>query len=393
MYRYSYLLLLFILLSAPLQAQSDKDQDAIEYQFKLDMIRSKIDEVLNTLNETETKRDSVRVELHKLEVKIAKISKSLRKILRKHRKSTKNLKELKSELKQLKKQLSTQRRVLSSQIRSAFRMGQQAQIKLILNQKQPAELGRSMVYFNYLNQARSEQIKTFLGNIERKQRVESTIITTQQELEGLIAQRKQQKSELSSSRKQRKQLLARLNMDINNQQLTLDDLKNSRSRIEQLLLSLGEILADIPSIPIQQKPFIDLKGKLPWPVKGKFTAKFGTSRNQGDLTWNGVVIQSAYGTPVRAVSHGRVVFADWLQGFGFITIIDHNDGYMTLYGHNQALYKQAGEWVEAGETIASIGDSGGQDHSGLYFEIRSQGQPINPNQWCSHRNKHLAFKD
>ncbi|MCW8955679.1 MAG: peptidoglycan DD-metalloendopeptidase family protein [Gammaproteobacteria bacterium] len=377
----------------PLQARSDKEQEAAEYQLKLDMIRSKIDVVLNTLNETETRRDSVRDELHKLEVKIAKISKSLRKILRKHRNSTKNLSELKAELKKLKKQLSTQKRVLSSQIRSAFSMGQQPQMKLLLNQKNPAELGRSMVYFNYLNQARTEQIKTFLSNIERKQLVETSIIATQQELEGLIAQRKQQKNELSSNRKQRKQILAQLNKDIDNQQLTLDDLTSSRSRIEQLLLSLGEILADIPAIPMQQHPFHDLKGKLPWPVRGSFSAEFGTSRNQGDLTWNGVVIQSAYGTPVRAVSNGRVVFADWLQGFGFITIIDHNDGYMTLYGHNQALYKQAGEWVEAGEAIASVGDSGGQEHSGLYFEIRSQGQPINPNTWCSSKNKHLALKD
>lgn len=393
MYRYCITLLLFSLLSFPLQALPDKDQDAIEYQLKLDMIRSKIDEVLNTLNETETKRDTVRDELHKLELKIAKISKSLRNILRKHRKSTKNLNALKYELKQLKKQLSTQRRVLSSQIRSAFSMGQQAQYKLILNQKKPAELGRSMVYFNYLNKARTDQISVFLSNIERKQLVEASIFRTQQELEGLIAQRKQQKSELSSNRKQRKQLLSRLNRSIDNQQLTLDDLKSSRSRIEQLLLSLGEILADIPSIPIQQKPFRDLKGKLPWPVRGSLIAEYGTSRNQGDLNWNGVVIKSAYGTPVRAVSHGRVVFANWLQGFGFITIIEHNDGYMTLYGHNQALYKQAGEWVEAGETIASIGDSGGQEHSGLYFEIRSKGKPINPDQWCSSKNKHLALKD
>lgn len=393
MYRFCYPLLLLSLLSMPLQAKPDKEQEAIEYQLKLDLIRSKIDDVLTTLNETESKRDTVRDELHKLEVKIAKISKSLRNVLRKHRNSTKSLNDLKAELKLLQKQLSTQKRVLSSQIRSAYSMGQQPHIKLILNQKQPAELGRSMVYFNYLNQARTEQIKTFLSNIVRKQQVETTIRTTQLELEGLIAQRKQQKSELSSSRKQRKQLLASLNKDIDNQQLTLDDLTSSRSRIEQLLLSLGEILADIPAIPVQQKPFTDLKGKLPWPVRGTIGAKFGTSRNQGDLTWNGVVIQSAYSTPVRAVSHGRVVFADWLQGFGFITIIDHNDGYMTLYGHNQALYKQAGEWVQAGETIASVGDSGGQEHSGLYFEVRSQGQPINPDQWCSSKNKHLALID
>jgi septal ring factor EnvC (AmiA/AmiB activator) len=109
--------------------------------------------------------------------------------------------------------------------------------------------------------------------------------------------------------------------------------------------------------------------------------------------WNGVIINSAYGTPVRAISYGRVAFADWLQGFGFITIIDHDDGYMSLYGHNQALYKQSGDWVEAGEVIATVGDSGGQANSGLYFELRHQGKPINPNRWCSTKVQHVALQD
>ena len=146
-------------------------------------------------------------------------------------------------------------------------------------------------------------------------------------------------------------------------------------------------------MPGDQKPFGQLKRNLPWPVKGKFSAAFGTSRNTGDLRWNGVVIDSDYGKPVRAISHGRIVFADWLQGYGFITIIDHNDGYLSLYGHNQDQYKQAGDWVEAGETIATIGDSGGQPKSGLYFEIRHQGKPINPKQWCSTKISHVAMKD
>jgi septal ring factor EnvC (AmiA/AmiB activator) len=158
-------------------------------------------------------------------------------------------------------------------------------------------------------------------------------------------------------------------------------------------MSLGELLADIPNEPVEQQPFDQLKGKLPWPIKGSFSAQFGTVRNQSDLTWNGVIIDSAYNTPVRAISYGRVAFADWLQGYGFITIIDHNDGFMSLYGHNQELYKQAGDWVESGEVIATVGDSGGQNDSGLYFELRSQGKPIDPNQWCSSKVEHLALQD
>ena len=153
-------------------------------------------------------------------------------------------------------------------------------------------------------------------------------------------------------------------------------------------MSLGELLADIPQSPSDARPFKQQKGKLPWPTSGPFLATFGEPRKQGGLTWNGVLISAKHGTPVRAISHGRVAFADWLQGFGFITIIDHGEGYMSLYGHNETLVKQAGDWVDAGEVIATSGDSGGQPMPGVYFEIRSRGKPVNPSRWCSRGVRH-----
>ncbi|MCW9012541.1 MAG: peptidoglycan DD-metalloendopeptidase family protein [Gammaproteobacteria bacterium] len=369
------------------------DQAPADYQIKLEQIREKITQVLNRLNETENKRSNVRSQIQSLELKIAKTSKSLRETQLKHKKSTRKLAALKDELKKLKQKLRNQRAILADQIRSAYAMGQQAQVKLLLNQQQPDEMGRAMVYYDYLNQARTEEIGEYLQSIEKKQQLETSIGETAAELEQLLDKRLKQKKSLSGQRINRKRLLAKLSQDIDHQQNTLTELKGSRNRIEQLLMSLGELLADIPSAPLDQKPFGQLKGKLPWPIKGNFNAKFGTSRNQGDLTWNGVIISSSYGTPVRAISHGRVAFADWLQGYGFITIIDHKDGYMSLYGYNQALYKQAGDWIEAGEVIATVGDSGGQADSGLYFEIRHLGKPINPNRWCSSKIKHLAMKE
>lgn len=366
---------------------------ATDYQIKLDRVRENITQVLNQLNEDQNKRSSVRSELQKLERKIAKVSKSLRYTQRKHKKSTGKLKQLQADLRQLQKALGKQRGLLARQIRSAYAMGQQPQLKLVLNQQQPEEMGRAMVYYELLNRERSREISDYLQSIQKKQRLETTIAATTRELEQLVDKRLAQKQELTEYRKGRKQLLDKLDKDIDHHQLTLQDLENSRSRIEELLMSLGELLADIPSEPATLKPFSQLKGQLPWPVRGSFSARFGTSRQQGDLKWNGVVIESAYGTPVRAISNGRVAFADWLQGFGFITIIDHDDGYMSLYGHNQALYKQAGDWVEAGEVIATVGDSGGQVDSGLYFEIRYQGKPVNPSRWCSKKVRHVALQD
>ncbi|MDH5765653.1 MAG: peptidoglycan DD-metalloendopeptidase family protein [Gammaproteobacteria bacterium] len=374
--------LLFSLFLLPFSAKSSDTEDT-DYTKRLAEVKAKIALVLTDLNKNKNKRDNIKDQLQKLERNIAKTSKSLREVRRKHKKSSASLKSLKAKLAALRNKLNIQRNLLSSQIKSAYTMGQQAQIKMFLNQQQPAEMGRAMVYFDYLNTARSSQINEFLHNIREKEKLEVQITTTNKELEKLAQRKLKQKKSLDHDRISRKRLLTRLNKDINNQQLTLSELENSRSRIETLLSSLGELLADIPTENPLETPFPSLKGKLPWPVKGKFSARFGESRNQGDLNWNGVVIKTAYGTPVRAISNGRVAFADWLQGFGFITIIDHDNEYMSLYGHSQELYKETGDWVEAGEIIATVGDSGGQNHSGLYFEIRHKGKPVNPNKWCT----------
>lgn len=393
MFKHYYLKILLITGLVLLIAAKTQAEEASEYQTRLDTIRDKISTVIEGLSENRDKRNSVRTELKKLEVKIAKTSKSLKKTRRKHKKSTKKLKSSRAELKTLKRKLEKQRKILAAQIRSAYAMGQQPQLKMLLNQQDPTEMGRAMVYYAYLNQARGEEIKAFLGSIEKEQALEASIIRTREELETLVTKKSREKKQLTSHRSKRKKLLARLDMDIDNQELTLNDLESSRGRIEELLKSLGELLADIPSEPLNQKPFGELRGNLPWPVKGRFRASFGTTRNQGDLRWNGVVIKADYDTQVRAVSHGRVAFADWLQGYGFITIIDHNDGYMSLYGYTQELYKQVGDWVEASEVIATVGDSGGQATSGLYFEIRKQGKPINPKKWCSSKITHIALQE
>lgn len=365
-------------------------ESALDYQSHLDNIRDKIANILTALGQNKSHRSSVRSELRKLEVNIAKTAKKLRKTQNKHKKSSKQLKSILNELKTLSKKLKKQRRMLAAQLRSAYAMGQQPQLKMILNQQNPTEMGRAMVYYSYLNSARGNEIKGFLASIKKEQQLKSQVIKTKQRLAQLLVTKKHEKKHLSKQRSSRKKILAQLDKDIEGQQLTLEDLHSSRNRIEDLLMSLGELLADIPAQAENQRPFAQLKGKLPWPIKGKFRANYGTSRMQGDLRWNGVVISADYDTPVRAVSNGRVAFSDWLQGYGFITIIDHNDGYLSLYGYNQALYKQVGDWVEASEVIASVGDSGGQLHPGLYFEIRKQGVPINPKKWCSTKARHLA---
>ena len=160
-------------------------------------------------------------------------------------------------------------------------------------------------------------------------------------------------------------------------------------RLQALLDRITASIADLPT-PGDTTPFVREKGKLLLPVSGRITDRFGTSRNNGKLRWNGIFIAAPRGAPVRAIHYGRVVFSDWLRGFGLLLIIDHGDGYMSLYGHNQVLYTEVGDWVTAGEIVATVGDTGGQNRAGLYFEIRYKGKPTNPQLWCQARPKHHA---
>ena len=360
------------------------------YQSKLETLHKSITKIQQHLKGSKKQRSTVLTELKTLESEISKNALKL-KTLEKNLHSIRQQKEkLEGELKQLNKQLLNQREILSEQIRSAYSMGHQQNLKMLLNQRDPAQTGRTQEYFNYLNRARTQQISSFLETIERKKQTESELKQTVSKQNKLLATQKQKKRKRQKQRLQRKRLLTELSSKIKNQENTLNSLEDSRNRIENLLKSLGELLADIPTSPSENQPFKSLKGKFPWPVKGRVLGKFGQSKNQGDLKWNGVLIKANYGTPIQVISHGRVAFSDWLQGFGFITIIDHGDGYMSLYGNSESLFKQAGDWVSAGEVIATTGDSGGQPQSGVYFEIRSRGKPVNPSKWCTSAATHTT---
>jgi len=360
------------------------------YQDKLEKLQKSIAKVQQHLKGSKKERSHVVTELQTLEAEISETSLKLKSLESDVYKSRKQERKLKSELNDLNKKLGAHRAILSDQIRSDYSMGHQQNLKMLLNQQDPAKAGRTQVYFNYFNRARQQQIDAFLATFELKKQTEVELKQTLVAQNQLLKSQKEKKRQRQKQRFQRKQLLAELSKKIQNQESTLNNLETSRGRIENLLKSLGELLADIPTSPSENQPFLSQKGKLPWPVQGRFLNSFGQPKNYGDLKWNGVLIKADLGTPVRVVSHGRVAFSDWLQGFGFITIIDHGDGYMSLYGHNESLFKQTGDWVQAGEVIATAGDSGGQPVSGVYFEIRSRGKPINPSKWCSNRARHAS---
>lgn len=369
---------------------ASKNEDMAEYQHKLEKLQNSINKVQQHLKGSKKQRSDVISELKVLESDISENTRKLNQFKVELDATKKRKQQLEQELRQLDSQLQGQRQILSEQIRSAYSMGHQQNLKMLLNQQDPAEVGRTQTYFRYFNRARTQQISHFKRSIERKQQTELELKKTLDTRKQLLQKQKIKTRERVKQRSQREKLLGELSDKIKNQESTLSSLEHSRNRIENLLKSLGELLADIPGNPSEKQPFKSLKGKLPWPVKGRFLGRFGEAKNYGDLKWNGVLIKAKYGTPVKAVSHGRVAFSDWLQGFGFITIIDHGDGYMSLYGNSESLFKESGDWVSAGEVIASAGDSGGQPQSGVYFEIRSRGKPVNPEKWCSSSVKHAT---
>ena len=383
----SILLLLYLLFSCNTVFAS-KNEDMAHYQTKLEKLQKSIAKIQQHLKGSKKQRSHVIIELQKLDIEISKTAKKLKTLQNSVFKTSRQTKKLKKDLNQLNKQLARQRELLSEQMRSAYSMGHQQNLKMLLNQQDPALAGRTQVYFDYLNQARQQQIHTFMTTFELKQKTEAELQQSLKSQNAFCKTQKEKKRQRQKQRIQRTLLLTELGKKIKDQENTLGSLESSRGRIEDLLKSLGELLADIPSNPSENRPFLSLKGKLPWPVKGRFLGRFGQSKNYGDLKWNGVLIKAPLGTPVRVISHGRIAFADWLQGFGFITIVDHGDGYMSLYGYSESLFKQAGDWVQAGEVIATTGDSGGQPVSGVYFEVRSRGKPVNPSKWCSSKVDH-----
>jgi len=290
----------------------------------------------------------------------------------------------KSEQNQLQKQIKKlilnkqqQQKALSSQLKSAYMTGSHDYSKLLLNQENIATFERTLTYYSYLNKARLTQLDDLKITLIQLAEKQNELTQTQTKLQVLLAEQKQKRESLLIAKKQRKGNLTLLKTQLTNTSSSVDYLKKN----EQILI---ETLKNLQIEIKQQLTFEGLKstkGKLKWPSRGRLKHKFG-QRKYGRLKWKGVLINAKEGASVTTIHNGTVVFADWLKGFGWVIVIDHGKGYMSLYGHNQALLKSVGEDVSQGELIALVGQSGGQDNPGLYFEIRHKGQAINPTKWC-----------
>lgn len=270
---------------------------------------------------------------------------------------------------------------LGSHLQAAHTLSQGQQLKLLLNQDDPVKASRMLQYYRYVSAARSTRIRDFRATLDTLGAVRAEIAASSATLETRQQSLQAEEAELATQQDKRLALLDELDIELSEQGAGLASLEQRQQEIELLLEELRSAISEL-NLGDAGIPFAERKGELPWPVEAKPGNRFGAQRGQGDLSWEGVMLPAAAGTPVRAIHHGRVVFADWLGNSGLLLIIDHGDGFMSLYAHNQQHYKTVGEWVSGGDQIAAVGNTGGQRNSGLYFEIRRNGKAENPVNWC-----------
>lgn len=276
-----------------------------------------------------------------------------------------------------------ERAALAREVALAYRTGSEEPLKLILNQEDPAEFARMLAYYGYFTERRAERIQAVMATLEELAQLENQVSEEDARVAALAEEARATHAELEAARGERATALAALEREIRDDNSRIERMRREEQDLVALIAQLQSALAGMP--PESLADFNTMRGELPWPLRGRVLDDFGQPRAGGRLRWTGVHIGADAGAEVHAAAHGRVAYADWLPGLGLLVVLDHGGGYMTLYGNNQALYAQAGDWVQPGAVIASVGDSGGQETAGLYFEIRKDGRPLNPRDWMRGR--------
>ncbi len=364
-----------LLLAAP-PAAGDSEKD-------LSKVRDRIGKLERDISRTYAERNNLQARLAETERLTAKLQSSIARLNREREASEARLKELEREKQAQLTALKNEKNDLAAQVYSAYVGGRQEKIKLLLTQRDPSELGRVAVYYEYLNQHR-------LAQIDRVNELLSTLdqLTAQAQLENksiknLQQQRHRELESLKAARAERQKTINLLTKKIDSGRGQVAQLKSEEARLLKLIEDLEKIMQDFPVG--SRSSFAKLKGELAWPTRGVLLADFGQSRGGSSMKWDGVLIGAKRGAPVRAVARGRVAYADWLPGQGLLVVLEHGENYFSLYGRNDTVTAKPGDWVEAGDTIATVGDSGGQSQVALYFGLRKKGTAVNPRKWFKTR--------
>lgn len=362
-------------------AAEEPDGAGSEESARLGELRDRIRDVESNLRTARDDSEALMTELQEAETAIGQTGARLHELNAAIALKTASLARYRIEEESQQEILSRERTQLAAQIRAAYKTGRHDFLKLLLNQEDPALIGRMLAYHDYYSRARARNIESVGVVLLRLEDVQRAIREEAAQLEQLQGLELAKLTELQSHRESRSAVLARLRDYIDSQDRELQVLQRNERELAALLDRLVEEQSEA-RIFAAAPPFANLKGQLEWPVDGTITNRFGAPRMGGRLRFQGVTINADAGTAVHAVSTGKVIFADWFRNMGLLIILDHGGGFMSLYGHNETLLKKAGDVVRPGEVIARVGETGGQEQAGLYFEIRESGNPLDPDLWC-----------
>ena len=370
-----------VLIAAP--AAHGKPTPA-EKEAELKRVKARIEQVRAAVNKDVEKRDKLSAQLRDAELAVQAARKQLDEIRAQRIAAESRLRDMEKEAVAVERELDNARAALAGEVRAAYLNGHEEQLKLLLNQEDPAGFGRMLAYYGYFGRARAARIEGINDRLAHLSAVKEKIAAETAQLAELESRQQTELAQLSAAQKDRSTAMTGIDRQIKSQGGELSRLRSQSNSLEKLIQDLRKALK---SAPVAGKaPFEPLRGKLPWPVQdGKVLARFGQPRAGGSLRWQGMLIGTASGARVRAPFEGRVVYADWLPGMGLMVVLDHGGGYMSLYGHNQEIYGKVGQSVAAGDVIGAVGDSGGHNQPALYFEVRQGRKPVNPENWLKRR--------
>lgn len=375
-----WLLAALAVASAGAAARPAGQAGASQARAQLQALRQQIARIARQVSRGQAERDRLTRQLRATEESVGKAQAALDDLRQQRQAGAARRAQLEAQKRQLEADLDGNRSALAGQLRAAYLIGREEPLKLLLNQGDPARAGRMFVYYSYFSRARALKIQAIEVDLQHIGQLDGQLQAQDAKLSGLQQAQQAQVAALQQARSQRMQVLASISARTQSRAERLVRLRRQRSDLESLLAQLRRAAASLPPENLGHSPFAQLRGRLPRPVAGTIIESYGQVR-AGGLKWQGDLFATQRDAPVRAVSQGRVVYADWLAGLGLLVIIDHGGGYMSLYGHNDRLYESAGQQVAAGQVIAQAGDSGGSARPELYFEIRKEGTPLDPRQW------------
>ncbi len=402
-----HLLIAVIGISPALSAATDapKSRELTEVQSKIQQVGSDVRNL--------TAEKTVQLErLKSLEKQYGDLANALITIKAEIKQQEQVLQDVRGKVSATQKDIKTQQHGLEGLIKSAYATGDHDGLKVILNQRDPSLSGRMLVYHDYISKARLQKLQSIQEDLKTLRQLEAQKDTETQLLQVALDKKQQETDAMQALKNQREKLLIQIDTQYSSKKDQLERLINDEKKLEALVASIQKTDDNASSAPppaaetnrnykqqppqaeqepaarpekpiaenLPNKAFADLQGVLPWPVQGSIIARFGSRRFE--TSWDGIVIGAREGADIHAVAAGRVVYADWLRGYGLMLIVDHGKGYMSLYAFNQSLHKSVGEQVRPGETLASVGRSGGRAEAALYFGIRKKGRPVDPEQWC-----------